>query len=151
MVCQSLQGRDIDVELGGVSCTVTRLDLSGLYQHILYCSLTKSLQVPPVLCFKPRASLIPLPPAPGSSLERNCLTAWLIQKSKGKLYRNPVSLHLKITDPQLPLALISEEEIFPFPAKTHSSLSTDWILPLTASAMVYLVPTILSIRSNSSC
>ena len=122
----------------------------SLYQHILYCSLTKSLQFPPVLCSKPLASLIPLPPAPGSSLDRNCLTAWLTQRTKGRLYKNPVSLHLKITHRQLPLALISEEDIFRFPAETHSSLSTVWILPLTASAMVHLVPTILSIRSNSS-
>ena len=91
----------------------------SLYQHILYCSLTKSLQFPPVLCSKPLASLIPLPPAPGSSLDRNCLTAWLTQRTKGRLYKNPVSLHLKITHRQLPLALISEEEIFRFPAETE--------------------------------
>lgn len=120
----------------------------SLYQHILCCSLTKSLQFPPAFCSKPLASLTPLLPAPGSSLERNSLTAWFTRRTKGRLYKNLVSLHLKITHPQLPLAFISEEEVFPFPDETHSSLSTDQILPLTASTMVYLI--ILSIRSNSS-
>lgn len=42
-------------------------------------------------------------------------------------------LHLQITLPSVSLSPILEEEIASFSTKTHSALSSGWILPLTSA------------------